>query len=1024
MRSLFLLAAFTPLAPAQVDCPSVININQTDVAVGTQFMPVHDTGTFVEFQGALYFLARNDTHGTKAWKTDGTLAGTIPAFDEGGLTWNGPSPADLTVAGNQLFYRHAFLLEGTELYVSDGVTPVLNQVVDLAPAGVDGALDILGALGNSVVFSGWSASANHELWVSDGTAAGTLQLRDIWPGNVTSAPQHGALDPSGSVLYFSANDGVNGRELWRTDGTPSGTYLLKDIDPAAGTGSNPTGFFNWGGLTYFSASNGIHGVELWRTDGTPAGTQLFRDLDPTGDGAPNLARCFDLGGQFAFRATSAALGEELWISDGTAAGTVPWLDVNPGPAGSNLQPMGVLGGRVLFYADTPAGAGRLLSFDGINLTPLGDLERPDNVFDLEPPPLGVTLNGFHYLSARSGASGEVDVWGTNGTDFATVLVKDFEPGASSDPLDFAQVGPGAFVFTATTSGTGRELFVSDGTPDGTQLLVDLEPVAFPKNSSPRGLTVEAGARVYFAADDGVHGTELWQRDASGSVSMVRDVNPGGSGFAYNLHPHWDGTAWRTFMVANDGVHGFELWVTDGTEAGTQMVVDLLPGASNGALFTFAQVVNKRQAMASFNGEVYFAGAGPGATGYELFATDGTAAGTRLVADIVPGGNSNPDRFQVFDGALYFVVDENGTGVESLWKTDGTAAGTQLVASAAGLSGRIDDLIVVGDVLFFVGIVGLGSEGEELFAVSPGGAVTLVDDHWSGFASGVPRHLTAFDGRLVYTAATATGGDLMVVDPATLQPQVIVPLGGPAHVIAAADDWLYFGGQASAAGPLALGRWDGVGAVQPAGAPVLAFTAFGEAFTVGNDLLVVGTNLSSVSELYRVDAETGVVAQGCSQAALGTSPIEFAALSGSLVFTGYSENFGTELMQLELGAAQALDLGPSTAQLALSATAPHLGAALTLTIADTSLGTPGVLAWSLPVPAYATSLLAVGQAAWLDPATLQPIKVFVGGGPQVVTATVPGTPGLAGLTVNLQALELPGAAFPATASNGLALTLGN
>ena len=70
-----------------------------------------------------------------------------------------------------------------------------------------------------------------ELWRTDGTAAGTVLLEDIWPG-----PDWGMQNNElrftavmGDVLFFPATDGKSGQELWRSDGTAEGTYRVKDI---------------------------------------------------------------------------------------------------------------------------------------------------------------------------------------------------------------------------------------------------------------------------------------------------------------------------------------------------------------------------------------------------------------------------------------------------------------------------------------------------------------------------------------------------------------------------------------------------------------------------------------------------------------------------------------------------------------------------------------------------------------------------------------------------------------------------
>ena len=122
-----------------------------------------------------------------------------------------------------------------------------------------------------------------------------------------------------------------------------------------------------------------------------------------------------------------------------------------------------------------------------------------------------------------------------------------------------------------------------------------------------------------------------------------------------------------YFSAFDGTGGFELWKSDGTAAGTVRVKDINPGA-NGSIpggFTV------------FNGAVYFS-AFDGTSGFELWKSDGTEAGTVRVKDINPGpGGSSPFGFAVSNNALYFSADDGTNGFE-LWTSDGTEAGTMRV----------------------------------------------------------------------------------------------------------------------------------------------------------------------------------------------------------------------------------------------------------------------------------------------------------------------------------------------------------
>ncbi len=98
-----------------------------------------------------------------------------------------------------------------------------------------------------------------ELWKTDGTAAGTVLVKDIHPTD-SSVPQ--SLEALGALLFFSADDGAAGRELWRSDGSGSGTVRVADLG-AGPAGSAPDLLRAAGGALYFTADDGLAGRELW-----------------------------------------------------------------------------------------------------------------------------------------------------------------------------------------------------------------------------------------------------------------------------------------------------------------------------------------------------------------------------------------------------------------------------------------------------------------------------------------------------------------------------------------------------------------------------------------------------------------------------------------------------------------------------------------------------------------------------------------------------------------------------------------
>ena len=89
------------------------------------------------------------------------------------------------------------------------------------------------------------------------------------------------------VLFFSADDGVD-KELWRSDGTDAGTYQVKDINPGV-ENSDPSYLTVVGSTLFFIADDGVHGPELWKSDGTPQGTLMVKDIYPGVSGSGTVS---------------------------------------------------------------------------------------------------------------------------------------------------------------------------------------------------------------------------------------------------------------------------------------------------------------------------------------------------------------------------------------------------------------------------------------------------------------------------------------------------------------------------------------------------------------------------------------------------------------------------------------------------------------------------------------------------------------------------------------------------------------
>src|SRR5262249_33109562 len=140
-----------------------------------------------------------------------------------------------------------------------------------------------------------------------------------------------------------------------------------------------------------------------------------------------------------------------------------------------------------------------------------------------------------------------------------------------------------------------ELWKSDGTTAGTVLVKDIQPgsspYGFPFSSTPSDSTA-VGKELFFSGNDGISGRGLWKTDSTttGTV-LVKDIRPGSSyGYAYGSNPqHLTAVDDRLFFAANDGVNGTELWKSDGTTKGTVLVADIRPGNSGSYPYSLTAV---------------------------------------------------------------------------------------------------------------------------------------------------------------------------------------------------------------------------------------------------------------------------------------------------------------------------------------------------------------------------------------------------------------------------------------------------
>jgi ELWxxDGT repeat protein len=543
-------------------------------------------------------------------------------------------------------------------------------------------------MGGSLYFSAYSSSNGYELWKSDGTTAGTVELKNIASGSSSSYPKH--LTVVQGRLFFSAGTGSQGTELWVSDGTSAGTVLFADI--AFGSASSSPQFLRVvGSRLFFSADNGTAGRELWVSDGTLNGTRLTRDLTP-GTGS-TLRDGYDFEG--------VAVGSELFFvtslnmyrSDGTGGGTLMVIDTSA--PGRFPRDLAVLGGRLYFIADGVTG-NDLWKTDGT-------VEGTSRVADLDAGDTGsapthfLAVDGSLFFLSQEQITGTF--WKSDGTPAGTRPLHLVPKPSLFDKIPMINLGSTIFYIGWFTE-TGAELCSTDGTQESIRVVKDIRPGT--GSSSISALTVVGGNRFFFTANDGVRDQELWVSDGtSAGTTLVKDISAGGGpSFLSNHKLVAVGNA--VYFVPFTGELGFELWRSDGTEAGTFVVKDIGGFASS-----------EPADVTAVNDMAYFT-AFLDTTGRELWRTDGTAEGTIQLGDLRPGrASANPGNLTAVGNVLFFTVDD-GTSGEELWISNGTTVGTRRVKDIApGAQGSAPRaLTALGSVLFFTAADGVG--GYELW----------------------------------------------------------------------------------------------------------------------------------------------------------------------------------------------------------------------------------------------------------------------------------------------------------------------
>ncbi|WPB74827.1 hypothetical protein KYC5002_38260 [Archangium violaceum] len=448
--------------------------------------------------------------------------------------------------------------------------------------------------------------------------------------------------------------------------------LVRDIFPPPGDvppwlTPSPSSLVEFRGRLYFAANFEDGRGGLWRSDGSTSSTVPVKEFPaPPSPASPvPVSELTRVDTRLFFVAGDAAHGGELWVSDGSTGGTKLVKDLTPGPGDTLPYNLTALGKTLLFFRFVPGtldapGRTELWRSDGtgagtVRVRDMG----PDSSLISSQVIVGSTLF-FVFTDPVNGT----ELWKTDGTEAGTALVRDLRPGAdSSNPFFLRAVGQEVFFLTQTSDGMS-ELWRTNGSSSGTVLVEAFPPG--PDTYNPRLLGVVGGRCLYLTLTNLTdHRLYLYRFrvDEAGVVSKRRiavlpnpfagqpDADPYITTFTVAGSKLFFGVAISTSGPAPRDV---QLWVTDGTGAGTKLLHR--PLSLSDEFETQLYTLDDR---------ILFSGIGEG-TGLELWMSDGTEQGTRMLQDIHAGpGSSYPSGFTRVGSSVFFVAEDATHGSE-LW----------------------------------------------------------------------------------------------------------------------------------------------------------------------------------------------------------------------------------------------------------------------------------------------------------------------------------------------------------------------
>jgi ELWxxDGT repeat protein len=650
-------------------------------------------GYLTNLNGLLIFVVNDGQRGYEVWRSNGTANGTYIVKDINPDYRVGSLPQLLTNINGTVYFSAIDKTGGRELWKTNGTASGTVRIKDIRPGSTGSAIRNLVNVNGTLFFSANDGVTGNELWKSNGTAAGTVLVKDMNPGGAGSdntdpyagTPMGNFTNVNG-VLYFTASRNTL-NYIGRSDGTAAGTVTVQPIPTPYGESSvggivDPEPAFTYlNGNVYFF--NGVYQdledenetwYYLWRMPykGTnPVQVKAFYRTPEYYYYSENSSYRQEM---IAFKGALLTYGRinsggyELIRSDGTAAGTVTVKDTYRPTNGSWMPSMVSGPGVVYFRKFTDFGDPQeLWRTDG---TTAGTymLKPTYSTYDWE------MINGELWFASYE-SSKIYKLWRTKGTAASTVLVQTYDypnEGFPPSPVGFTNVAGKLFYYNYL-----GEVWKSGGTPQTTSKIFQAPYVV-------HSIYAGSNGRAFIVSEDQAGSLFLHKHEGT-STTLVRQIRSGqGTRPAYSPSAVIGNIL---YFVANDGFHGNEVWRTDGTASGTFMLFDkdrqdpINVYKREDGIFSFAVV----------NNELYVSAYDPSVpTHYVIAVSDGRPNVLRSM--MVPGPFI---KMIQRDDKLILLGKENATQTPGVWRVDlnNQGPGASLLTYTAGVWDDVEHAII-------------------------------------------------------------------------------------------------------------------------------------------------------------------------------------------------------------------------------------------------------------------------------------------------------------------------------------------